>query len=244
MLDTTGQSVNGYRWHGALGNVLVIDDCALYRDALASALAANGVRPVRTAWDLPSLIGTLGASTPSVVLLNLATIGVHTFLRAVTSLSPRAPVIAIGASCEEEDVLVACAEAAVAAYHMRADSLADLLILINAVAQGEIVCPPEVSAILLRRASSVVRRPRRAVGDPGLTAREVEILRLLRRGRSNQDIADHLSIAVHTVKSHVHSLLTKLGVSSRAEAAALSQALDLDREPRDGPGSGPGRRWS
>ncbi|MGP4056513.1 LuxR C-terminal-related transcriptional regulator [Mycobacterium sp. 4D054] len=239
----TGPSANGDRRHAAPGNVLIIDDCALYRDALASALEANGVRPVRTAWDLPSLIGSLGAVSPLVILLNLATIGVQTFLRAATSLSPRAPVIAVGASGDNEDVLVACAEAGVAAYHMRADSLTDLLILINAVTRGEIVCPAEVSAVLLRRASSVAGRPRRIVRNPGLTSREIQILRLLRLGRSNQDIADHLSIAVHTVKSHVHSLLTKLGVSSRAEAAALSQDLDLDREPYDGPGSGPSQNW-
>ncbi|WP_082753634.1 response regulator transcription factor [Mycobacterium sp. NAZ190054] len=240
----TGQFTNGDRRANSGGNVLIIDDCAVYRDALASALAANGVRPVRTAWDLPSLIGTLGALAPLVILLNLATIGVPTFLRATTSLSPRVPVIAIGASEDDEDALIACAEAGVAAYHMRADSLADLLVLIRGVAQGEISCPPEVSAILLRRASTVAGRRRPVARDPGLTSREIQILRLLRLGRSNQDIASHLSIAVHTVKSHVHSLLTKLGVSTRAEAAAMSHDLDLDPGPHDGSGSGSSRNWS
>jgi DNA-binding NarL/FixJ family response regulator len=48
---------------------------------------------------------------------------------------------------------------------------------------------------------------------------------MLELGLSNQDIATQLSIAVHTVKNHVHSLLTKLGVSSRAEAAALTRTI-------------------
>jgi DNA-binding NarL/FixJ family response regulator len=52
---------------------------------------------------------------------------------------------------------------------------------------------------------------------------------MLELGLSNRDIAAQLAIAVHTVKNHVHSLLTKLGVSSRAEAAALSRTIRLNR---------------
>jgi DNA-binding NarL/FixJ family response regulator len=56
-----------------------------------------------------------------------------------------------------------------------------------------------------------------------LTAREIQILRLIESGLSNQEIADHLYIALHTVKNHVHSVLSKLGVSTRAEAAAYAR---------------------
>ena len=56
-----------------------------------------------------------------------------------------------------------------------------------------------------------------------LTAREVQIFGMLKLGLSNREIAAQLCIAVHTVKNHVHSLLTKLNVRTRAEAAALAQ---------------------
>lgn len=58
-----------------------------------------------------------------------------------------------------------------------------------------------------------------------LTAREIQILRMLELGLANQEIADKLCIAVHTVKNHVHNLLTKLGVSTRAQAAALGRTM-------------------
>jgi DNA-binding NarL/FixJ family response regulator len=58
-----------------------------------------------------------------------------------------------------------------------------------------------------------------------LTAREAEILRFLQLGLSNREIAEQLCIAVHTVKNHVHSLLTKLGVNTRGQAAALAHSM-------------------
>jgi DNA-binding NarL/FixJ family response regulator len=58
-----------------------------------------------------------------------------------------------------------------------------------------------------------------------LTSREAQILEMIRMGLSNRDIAARLSIAVHTVKNHVHTVLTKLGVSTRAEAAALANVV-------------------
>jgi DNA-binding NarL/FixJ family response regulator len=72
-----------------------------------------------------------------------------------------------------------------------------------------------------------------------LTAREVQILRLLEMGLSNRDIANQLCIALHTVKNHVHSVLGKLRVKTRAEAAAYSRSVgrspltsrDLGPEP-------------
>ena len=77
-----------------------------------------------------------------------------------------------------------------------------------------------MSAVLLRRLSSLASAREPVAKELVLTAREVEILRLLEMGMSNRDIAERLCIAVHTVKNHVHSVLTKLGVTNRAEAAA------------------------
>lgn len=223
-------STNGDRRAAAGGNVLIVDDCTLYRDALAAVLISHGILPVHTAWDMPSLIGVLESTAPLVILLNMATIGAHKLLRCAVSLSPRVPVVAIGIAEDDEDAIVVCAEAGVSAYHMRPDSLAELLVLINVVAKGGISCPPQISAMLLRRVSAVADLRQPVPREPVLTTRETQILRMLELGRSNQDIAAHLSIAIHTVKNHVHSLLTKLGVSTRAEAAALSHRLRLDQE--------------
>lgn len=208
-------------------HILIIDDCTLDRDNLAAVLALNGMASPSIAWDLPSLVKALDGAEPSVVLLNLATRDSASLLRATMDISPRVRVIVLGASEDNETEIVACAEAGVAGYHMRADSLEDLLALIRKVAAGETGCSPAVTAILLRRLSTLASHRQPAAKELALTTREAQILRMLELGRSNQDIAVQLSIAVHTVKNHVHSLLTKLGVSTRAEAAALSRTIRL-----------------
>jgi DNA-binding NarL/FixJ family response regulator len=207
--------------------ILIIDDCTLHRDNLAAVFALNGMATPSVAWDLPSLIVALDGIDPDIVLLNIATRGCALLLRAATARIPGGRVIVLGASEDDESEIVAWAEAGVAGYHMRADSLHDLLRLIRQVAAGETPCTPTISAMLLRRISSLASQRKPVAKELALTTRETQILKMLELGRSNQDIATQLSIAVHTVKNHVHSLLTKLGVSTRAEAAALSRTIRL-----------------
>ena len=206
-------------------SILIIDDSTLYRENLAATFALYGTAAPSLAWDLPSLVTALEETTPSIVLLNIATRGSALLLRAVMEISPNVRVIVVGVSEDDESEIVACAEAGVVGYHMRTESLEDLLVLIRKVAAGKSFCSPRVSAILLRRLSALASQRPPAGNELVLTAREAQILRMLELGLSNQDIAAQLCIAVHTVKNHVHSLLTKLGVSTRAEAAALSRTL-------------------
>ena len=91
-------------------------------------------------------------------------------------------IIVLGASENDESEIVACAEAGVAGYHMRTDSLEDLLVLIRKVAAGESSCPPRVSAILLRRLTALASRRQPAAKELVLTAREAQILRMLELG--------------------------------------------------------------
>jgi DNA-binding NarL/FixJ family response regulator len=206
-------------------SILIVDDCTLYRETLAATFVRYGTAAPSVAWDLPSLVTALEETTPSVVLLNIATRGSTLLLRAAMEISPNVRVIVLGVSEDDESEIVACAEAGVAAYHLRTESLDDLLILIRKVAAGKSFCSARVSTILLRRLSALASQRPPAANELVLTAREAQVLRMLELGLSNQDIATQLCIAVHTVKNHVHSLLTKLGVSTRAEAAALSRTI-------------------
>ncbi|WP_185976001.1 response regulator transcription factor [Mycolicibacterium sp. 018/SC-01/001] len=203
-----------------VSDVLVVGDCALYREALTSALLSNGMSCIRTAWDLSSLMDALEGPAPQVILLDTVVGRAETYLRAIGHLSPGVPVIAVATPDDDPDLIFACAKAGVAAYHLRIESLADLLGLIHVAAQGGTRCPPHIAATLLRRIPAVADPRRSATRDSGLTTREIQVLHMLELGRSNQQIALELSIAVHTVKNHVHNLLTKLGVNTRAEAAA------------------------
>jgi DNA-binding NarL/FixJ family response regulator len=212
--------------------VLIIDDCTLHRENLAAIFALNGLAAPSVAWDMPSLVLALKGVARNIVLLNLATRGSHLLLRVVMDISPAVHVIVLGASEDNEAEIVACAEAGVSGYLMRTDSLEDLLVLMQNVSAGEPAWPPPVAAILLRRLSTRAAERQPVVRELALTAREAQILRMLELGRSNQEIATQLSIAVHTVKNHVHSVLTKLGVSTRTEAAALSRTTRIDMVAR------------
>jgi len=135
------------------------------------------------------LVRSLGQTEPSVVLLNLATRESALLLRAAMDISPNVRVMVLGASEDNESEIVACAEAGVAGYHMRTDSLEEMLILMRKVAAGETSCFPDVSAILLRRLSAPVSQRQPAAKELALSAREAQILWMLELGRSNQDIA-------------------------------------------------------
>jgi DNA-binding NarL/FixJ family response regulator len=205
--------------------LLIIDDCTLHRESLSSTFAANGMVAPRVAWDLHSLMAVLETGFPSVILLSIGTRDSLMLLQSALRIRPDIPVIVLGVLDDDEMTIVACAEAGIAGYHLRSESLTDLIALICKIADGEAVCPPRVSAILLRRLSALAAERSPAGEELVLTEREIQILSLLELGLSNREIAARLCIAVHTVKNHVHSVLTKLGVSNRAEAASRFRAL-------------------
>jgi DNA-binding NarL/FixJ family response regulator len=204
--------------------VLIVDDCTLFRNNLAEALADNGAT-VSVGWDLPTLITSMHDPRLDVILLNLATRDSTNLVGAAMKTNPGARVIVLGVSEQDEATIVACAEAGVAGYHTRTQSFEDLLVLIGKVAVGESHCSPRVSAVLLRRLSALALERKPASKELVLTSREAQILEMIKLGMSNRDIAAQLCIALHTVKNHVHSVLGKLGVSTRAQAAAVSSTF-------------------
>jgi DNA-binding NarL/FixJ family response regulator len=205
--------------------ILIIDDCTLQRENLAAILGNDGNSILTGAWDLRSVCVALDEMAPDVVLLSMGTRDAITLLRAVREARPQARVIVVGISEEDETDIIACAEAGVAGYHLRTEALDELLRLISKVVDGEPACSPRVSAILLSRLSALAAQRQPGTKELGLTSREKQILRMLEMGLSNRDIADELYITLHTVKNHVHSVLSKLGVSTRAEAAAISRSF-------------------
>ncbi|WP_263993665.1 response regulator transcription factor [Mycobacterium yunnanensis] len=208
--------------------ILIVDDCTLYRENLSDALSANGASSMHAAWDMPSLLTAFDACTPDVVLLSMSTKNSASLLHAMIEAQPGVKVIAVGVWEGDESTIVASAEAGVTGYHLRDESFADLLLLIREVLGGESVCSPKVAAVLLRRLSVLASARKPDTSELVLTAREMEILGLLEIGLSNREIANQLCIALHTVKNHVHSVLGKLGVSTRAQAVAASRAMRQD----------------
>ena len=203
--------------------VLVVDDGRLYRECLVAQLQASGFQ-ASGAWNLPSLFSEVDAGMPGVIVLNIDTADSRTLLQVSLDIGRGTKVVVIGLSVDRESDIVAAAEAGVAGLHLRSESLKDLLTLISHAGAGKAQCSSEVSAILMRRVYSFVSQVNPDSSTDSLTGRESEILGLLDQGLTNQQIASRLSVTLHTVKNHVHSLLTKLGVGSRAEAVQVFRA--------------------
>lgn len=205
--------------HDGTLRILIVDDCRLRRESVTEFFVTNATQ-VSRAWDMQSLCDEFDRCDPDVILVNMASYGAESLLRRSAELRGPSKVLAFGLSEVDEATVVLCVEAGVGGYHLRSESLEELLDFVRKVDAGETACSPLLSAILLRRVSELAAR-RPAANDSPLTVREEEVLKLLAMGLSNRDIARRLCIAVHTVKNHVHNLLTKLGARSRAEAVAL-----------------------
>ena len=117
--------------------------------------------------------------------------------------------------------VIACAEAGFDAYVSRTARTTEMLEILQRAQQGETICDPKIARTLF---NELARRPGAVIPasqDEHLTAREIEIARLLGRGVSNKEIAAELQLSVATIKNHVHSVLHKLQVGNRTQVASL-----------------------
>ena len=210
--------------HKVALDILVVDDSDLYRESLAGVLERECAGTVTTAADLGEALALAATSPPDVVLLNMATSRSVAVLQAIVAAVPDAPVVAVGIS-EADEQVIACAEAGAAGFLFRRQSFASLLAVVQAVARGEFPGSPRTTATLLRRVAALAAD--RHTDDHGarLTPRERQVVWLLDEGLSNKEIARRLSIEFRTVKNHVHNILEKLQVRRRGEAAARMRAV-------------------
>ncbi len=209
--------------------VLIYSNIRIYREGIAEVLGHRpGIEVIGTASSGERCIAEARRLEPSVILLDMATTGGAAELRRLAEAAPEARTVALGVAETEENV-VAYAEAGVAGYVTRDQTIDELVSALASVARGEMLCSPRTAAMLLRRVNALAAaRPR---GQPAaaasLTAREREILALIADGLSNKQIGQRLCVQVPTVKNHVHHILEKLGVARRGEAVALARELML-----------------
>jgi DNA-binding NarL/FixJ family response regulator len=199
---------------------LVASDIRLYREGLAEGLRSSGrVELVGTAADPAASIAAAGDLAPDVVLVDLAMTGWEETVRELVATGDEIRVVVLGVR-EVEDEVLACAEAGVSGYVTREASLDELVDVVESVGRGESLCSPRISALLLRRVTELSGSRRQPDLADRLTPRETQIVELIDEGLSNKQIAGRLSIELATVKNHVHSILEKLQVERRGEAAA------------------------
>src|SRR5437899_3699005 len=207
---------------------LIVDDHPLTREALTGLLEQQGFSVVGEAADGAEAIDRARALQPDLVLLDLSMPGLDglSALPRLRAAAPDCEVVVLTASGTEENLLGAIRGGA-AGYLLKSEPPERIVDFLRGVAQGEAA----LSGTVARRLLEQVRAGGgRSSGVPdaiavALSARELEVLLLLDEHLATDEIAKRLYISEHTVRSHVKSLLRKLGVSSRREALeALSTA--------------------
>jgi len=207
----------------AIIRVLVVSDIRLYRDGLAQVFAdERRLAVVGAAADAPAAARMAAEHSPDVALVDMAMPQSVAAVRGVAAIAPAVKVVALGIRENEQD-LIACAEAGVSGYVPRAASVQDLVTVLEGVGRGELLCSAHTAATLWRRVAALAATAGETAQEQTLTRREREIGTLLEAGLSNKDIAIRLGIEVATVKNHVHNLLEKLEVHRRGQAVARLQ---------------------
>ncbi len=141
---------------------------------------------------------------------------------AIAQLAPSTKVLALGLTEEKKHVL-RYVEAGATGYVLRDHSLEDLIETVRAAQDGKVFVSPQIAAAMMERLSNLARMfsdiENNVTDTTSLTSRELEVLELIGKGLTNQKIAEKLVIEIGTVKNHVHSILEKLNVRTRNEAA-------------------------
>ena len=195
-------------------------------EALALSMAAHTDQEIVPLIEAESSV--LARSSTIVVELDANLESALKLIRDVATQHPDSVVVVLGL-LESEESIVKLAEAGACGYVSASSSFREMISIVQSARKGEFNCSPHIAHVLFSRLAALARnRNLSLLQASGLTTRERQIIEFLAQDFSNQEIADHLSIAKCTVKNHVHHLLRKLGVPSRSLAGRMP-----GRMPRD-----------
>ena len=203
--------------------VVIVDDHTLFRSGLSELLERRGIEVCAAVGDGEEGCRVAAELDPDVILLDLRMPGLDglSVLERLAALDLQCAVVMLTTSSDERD-LVTSLRSGARGYllkDMEPDQLVDAL---AAVVEGETVVAPEMTSVLAKVVKGGALESDRPNRFSSLTPREFEILRHLADGQSNKEIARDLGITDGTVKLHVRSILRKLEVRSRVEAAVIA----------------------
>lgn len=208
--------------------VLFVDDHEMVRIGVSAYLSAqsdievigeadNGLKAVELAMEL----------RPDVILMDLVMPemdGIEATKRIIEKW-PEAKIIIVTSFLDDEKVYPAL-EAGATSYMLKTSKASEIARAVRSTFQGQSVLEPEVTGKMMEK----LRRPKITQLHDQLTNREMEILLLMAQGKTNQEIADELYIALKTAKVHVSNILSKLAVQDRTQAVIYAFKHSLVRE--------------
>lgn len=208
--------------------IMLVDDHALVRSAIRQALNAPDIEVVGEASSAEKAIALAVSLRPDLLLLDVDLPGLSG-LEAVRELAPRLPdtkIVMLTVSTDRRDLLGAIRHGAFG--YLTKELTGDALLrAIRGIRQGDLPMSRAHAATVMEHLSRSARSALATDGDGldgVLSGREAEVLRLLAEGMTDREIAGALTISPRTVESHVSSLLRKLDVRNRAEAAQRYRA--------------------
>lgn len=201
--------------------MVLVDDHAVIRAGLAQLLGStDDIDVVAQAGDGEAAVAVVAEVRPDVVLMDLQMPVVDgvAATRRIRAEVPGVDVLVLTSFSDSARILDAL-DAGAVGYLLKDADPDDVLAGIRAVARGESPIHPKAARALLGARSGPTR--------PQLTGREVEVLRLVREGLANKQIARRLDISERTVKAHLTSAFARIGVVDRTQAALWAQRHDL-----------------
>ena len=206
-------------------SVLLIDDHEMVRMGVSTYLslqtdmtvvgeAENGEKGIELALSL----------RPDIILMDLVMDGIDGIeaTKEIMKQWPSAKIIVVTSFLDDEK-LYPVIEAGATSYLLKTSRASDIADAIRATYNGESVLEPKVTGKMM----NMMRNKNTTLPHEELTERELEIMLLMTEGKSNQEIADELFIALKTVKTHVSNILSKLDVSDRTQAVIYAFRHEL-----------------
>lgn len=207
--------------------VLIVDDHALVRKGLAALL---GVRPelhlVGEASNCAQAVRLACSQYPDVILMDLVMPG-ENGIAAIRQIRQNQQIskILVLTSYSDEAHVVDAIQAGANGYLLKTTMPADLLRAIQEVYQGKMPLDPTIARTVVSAFNKSPEQTEEKLGN--LTEREIEVLRLIAKGHSNQIVAENLMISDRTVSTHVSHILTKLHLENRTQAALYALRIGL-----------------
>jgi DNA-binding NarL/FixJ family response regulator len=201
--------------------VVLVDDHPVYRQGLAKLLVECGIDVVAQAGNGEDATQVVEEFAPDVVVMDLNMPGLSgvEVTRRLTARNPATRVLIVSVSAQEDDVTEAILAGA-SGYVLKDGPVEEVVAGIEAAAAGESLISPRIASMLLRRIrTDEPIEPDVIAPQTQLSERELQVLQLVAEGKGNHEIGETLFIGQSTVRNHISSILMKLQVDNRVQAA-------------------------